>query len=341
MRWKVMKAAVFLRKGKMEIQEREIPTPASGEVLVKVKACGICGTDQHIFHGHPGSTDVVTPIVLGHELSGEVVSIGDGVQTLKLGDRVTIDPNIYCRTCEYCRQGRQHLCDNLEAIGVTRDGGMAEYVTVPAENCYVLPDSLSYEEGAMVEPLGCVIHGIEQIKIWPGASVCIIGGGFIGQIMLQMVKMYGASPVLVSEPDESKHQTLLDFQADFVINPLKKDLKQTIAGGVDIVIECVGRQETMEQAVALAKKGGQILFFGVSSPHDKIQVSPYEVFSKELTIRGSFINPNTHPMAISLIEKGKVRIQPLISHYFTLQEIPDIMPKYREMKVTKGILRFE
>jgi L-iditol 2-dehydrogenase len=336
-----VKAAVFLQKGKIEIQEKEIPTPAPGEVLVKVKACGICGTDQHIFHGQPGSTEVATPIVLGHELSGEVVSVGDHVQCLKLGDRVTIDPNIYCGTCEYCRQDRQHLCDNLEAIGVTRHGGMAEYVTVPAENCYLLPDSLTYEEGALVEPLGCVIHGIEQVNIWPGASVCIIGGGFIGQIMLQLVKMYGASPVIVSEPDESKYQTLLDFQADVVINPLKKDLKQTMAGAVDIVIECAGRQETMEQAVALAKKGGQILLFGVSSPHDKIQVSPYEIFSKELVIRGSFINPNTHPMAISLIEKGKVRVQPLISHYFTLKEIPSIMPKYKDLKVTKGILRFE
>jgi threonine dehydrogenase-like Zn-dependent dehydrogenase len=159
--------------------------------------------------------------------------------------------------------------------------------------------------------------------------------------MLQLVKMYGASPVIVSEPDESKHQLLLDFQADFVINPNKKDLKQTIAGGADIVIECVGRQETMQQAVKLAKKGGQILLFGVSSPYDQIQVSPYEVFSKELVIRGSFINPNTHPKAISLIENGKVRVRPLISHRFALSEIPEIMPKYKELKVTKGIIRFE
>lgn len=336
-----MKAAVLMQKEKIEILEKNHPIPDPKEVLVRVKACGICGTDNHIFHGQPGSAKVTPPIVLGHEVSGEVVSVGEHVKNLKAGDRVTIDPNIYCGTCEYCQQGRHHLCMHLEAVGVTRDGGMAEYVIVPAKNCYLLPESISYDAGALVEPLGCAIHGIEQLKIWPGVSICIIGGGFIGQIMLQLVKMYGASPVIVSEPDESKHQTLLDFEADLVINPMKKDLNQVISEGVDIVIECAGRKETMEQAVTLTKKGGQILLFGVASPYERIQISPYEIFSKELVIRGSFINPNTHQKAISLIERGKVKVKPLISHYFALSDIPKIMPKYRELKITKGIIKFD
>jgi threonine dehydrogenase-like Zn-dependent dehydrogenase len=160
-----MKAAVFIGKGQMEVQDRMDPVPGRGEVLVEVKACGICGTDQHIYHGMPGSAAVTPPIVLGHELSGVVAAVGEGVESLRAGDRVTIDPNMYCRGCRFCRSGRYHLCSRLQAVGVTRDGGMAQLCAVPAENAYVLPESLSYEEGAMIEPLGCVLHGIKQLDI--------------------------------------------------------------------------------------------------------------------------------------------------------------------------------
>jgi len=335
-----MKAAVFLEKGVIEVQELEKPTPKTNEVLVAVKACGICGTDQHIYHGQPGSAEVNPPIVLGHELAGQVVEVGENVTTFKQGDRVSIDPNIYCGVCEYCQDGRPHLCDNLEAVGVTRDGGMGEYVLAPQGNCYPLPDSLTYEEGAMIEPLGCVLHGIEQINIWPGSSVFIIGGGYIGQMMLQMAKMYGASPIIVSEPDEAKHQQLLELGADKVINPIKDNVQDQVGAGTDIVIECVGRQETMEQSVHIARKGGQVLLFGVSAPDTKISISPFEIFSKELTIKGSFINPHTHKKAISLVENGKVQIKPLLSHFFKIYEIPEVMARYHILKPVKGIIKF-
>ncbi len=339
-----MKAAVFLGKGQMDVQEKPIPVPAADEVLVRVKACGICGTDQHIFHGMPGSAAVEPPRVLGHELAGEAAAVGNHVRHIRPGDRVTVDPNIYCGKCSYCLGGRPHLCDALQAVGVTRDGGMGEYCVVPAANCHLLPDALTYEEGAMVEPLGCVLHGIQQLKVWPGASVLIIGGGFIGQMMLQMAKLYGACPIIVSEPDETKHPLALQMGADMTLNPLKDGALQhalaQLGGGADIVIECVGRGDTMQQAVKSAKKGGQVLLFGVAAPDAQIQVSPFEIFSKELTIRGSFINPHTHPQAISLLEQGRVKVKPLLSHTFSVDELPQAMADYPRLRVMKGIVRF-
>ena len=331
-----MKAAVLTDKMKMEIQELPVPTPLENEVIVKVKACGICGTDQHIYHGQPGSAEVEFPIVLGHELAGEVVQVGGKVTQFTAGDRVSIDPNMYCGECDYCRGNRQHLCENLQAVGVTRNGGMGEFCAVPAANCYTLPDQLSYEEGAMIEPLGCVLHGINQIKIRPGASVLIIGGGYIGLMMLQMTKLYGASPVVVSEPDQTKHQLAIQLGADEAITPAELEQKPD---GFDIVIECVGRKESMTQAVSMAKKGGSVLLFGVSAPDTKIEVKPFDIFSKELTIKGSFINPHTHDQAISLVQQGKVQIKPLLSHQFAMDELPTVMSEYPSLNVMKGIIQ--
>jgi threonine dehydrogenase-like Zn-dependent dehydrogenase len=265
-----------------------------------------------------------------------VVQVGDKVSALKAGDRVSIDPNIYCGECDYCRGGRLHLCNHLQAVGVTRDGGMGEYCTVPAANCYTLPEELSYEEGAMIEPLGCVLHGFQQINIWPGASVLVIGGGYIGLMMLQMAKMYGGAPIVVSEPDLSKHSLALQMGATETVTPA--ELNERGASRFDIVIECVGRKDSMTQAVQMAKKGGTVLLFGVSAPDAKIEVSPFDIFSKELTIKGSFINPHTHDQAIALVQQGKIQIKPLLSHTFGLDELPTVMNEYPKMNVMKGII---
>jgi 2-desacetyl-2-hydroxyethyl bacteriochlorophyllide A dehydrogenase len=302
-----------------------------------VKSCGICGTDQHIYHGHPGSAAVTPPIVLGHELAGEVVELGAGVTRLKLGDRVSVDPNIYCGDCSYCRNGRPHLCDHLQAVGVTRDGGMGEYCITPAANCYVLPGSLSYIEGAMVEPLGCVLHGFKKIDIRPTHTVLLIGGGFIGQLFLQLVKQRGAARITVSEPAVEKHDALLALGADEAVQPAG-DVLERLKDSADVVIECVGREQSMELAIQAARKGGQVLLFGVASPETRISVSPFAIFAKELQVFGSFINPYTHEEAISLIRQGIVRIEPLISHRFSLEEIPEAMGSYPKLNVSKGVI---
>jgi L-iditol 2-dehydrogenase len=329
-----MKAVVLQGTKKMELLDWNYPIPASHEVVVKVKSCGICGTDQHIYHGHPGSAEVHPPIVLGHELAGEVVEVGAEVMNLQIGDRVSIDPNIYCGICEYCRSNRAHLCNHLQAIGVTRDGGMGEYCAVPAANCYRIPDQMKYEEAALVEPLGCVLHGFKKINLSSLSKVLIIGGGFIGQLFLQLVKNQRVQSVLVSEPAENKKDLLYKLGADEVIHPSR-------AAGLeaDVVIECVGRPESMELAVQSAAKGGQVLLFGVAAPETKISVSPFEIFSKELTIKGSFVNPYTHEEAIALIAKKVVEVESLISHRFTVEELTAVMADFSNLKVSKAIIK--
>ncbi|TDF97471.1 zinc-dependent alcohol dehydrogenase family protein [Paenibacillus piri] len=332
-----MKAAVLKGTHRIEVGEWETKPLSQDEVKIRVKSCGICGTDQHIYHGHPGSAAVTPPVVLGHELAGEVVELGAGVTGLQVGDRVSVDPNIYCGSCEYCRSGRVQLCDNLQAVGVTRDGGMGEYCIAPAANCYLLPDTMSYIEGAMVEPLGCVLHGFRKVDIRPTHTVLLIGGGFIGQLFLQLVKRQGAARIIVSDPAVEKHAGLLALGADEAVVPAGEALER-LQNSADVVIECVGRQQSMELAIQAARKGGQVLLFGVASPDTQIAVSPFAIFAKELRLFGSFINPHTHEEAIELIRQGIVRIEPIISHRFTLEQIPDAMSRYPQLNVSKGVI---
>lgn len=328
-----MKAAVLQGTKQLKVLEWAYPSPSSKEVIVKVKSCGICGTDQHIYHGHPGSAEVQPPIVLGHELAGEIVEVGTEVSSFKKGDRVSIDPNIYCGTCEYCRSNRANLCNHLQAVGVTRDGGMGEFCVVPEANCYMIPDQMSFEEAALVEPLGCVLHGFKKIHLSSLSKVLIIGGGFIGQLFLQLVKQQNVQSITVSEPADNKRELLYTLGADEVIHPSKATNLV-----VDVVIECVGRAESMELAVKSAAKGGQVLLFGVAAPETVISVSPFDIFSKELTIKGSFVNPFTHDEAISLIDKKVVDVQMLISHRFTIEELPTAMASFPKLNVSKAII---
>ncbi|WML46782.1 zinc-dependent alcohol dehydrogenase family protein [Neobacillus sp. PS3-34] len=330
-----MKAAVLQGTKQMEVLDWQYPIASSQEVIVKVKSCGICGTDQHIYHGHPGSAEVQPPIVLGHELAGEVVEIGSEVSSLQKGDRVSIDPNIYCGTCQYCRSNRVHLCSNLQAVGVTRDGGMGEYCRVPAANCYRIPEEMTFEEAALVEPLGCVLHGIKKIHLSSLSKVLIIGGGFIGQLFLQLVKHQNVASIMVSEPAENKKELLYKLGAEEVVHPMNVSSVEA-----DVVIECVGRPESMELAVKSAVKGGQVLLFGVAAPETTISVSPFDIFSKELTIKGSFINPYTQEEAIALIAKKVVDVQSLISHRFTIEELPEAMGDYPNLRVSKAVINY-
>ncbi len=333
-----MKAVVLERAKRMKVADAPDRRLQSGEVRIAVKCCGICGTDQHIYHGNPGSAQVRPPIVLGHELAGVVTEIGQDVKRLKVGDRVSVDPNLYCGQCSHCRNGRTHLCDFMEAIGVTRDGGMAQFCAVPATNCYPIPDGMTFEEAALTEPLGCALHGFKTLRVSPLSTVLIIGGGFIGQLFVQLAKRERVSKIVVSEPVESKHEGLRALGADQTVHP--SALADSIGAGYDIVIECAGRKESMELACSAAGKGGQVLLFGVSSPDLSIAVKPFEIFAKELVIRGSFINPWTHEEAISLIERGIVRVQSLISHRFEPDEVPEAMEVYPALQVSKGVIVF-
>ncbi|HUV03732.1 MAG TPA: zinc-dependent alcohol dehydrogenase family protein [Armatimonadota bacterium] len=316
-----MKSVVFREPNRFVVEDRPVPDIGDGDALVKVRACGICGTDVHILHGEH---IVKFPVVPGHEFSGEVVKVGSKVSDVSVGDRVTIDPNIVDYTCYFCRRGQIHLCENLTALGVNYDGGFAEFCRVPAVQAYKVPDSVSLDEAAMAEPLACCIHGIDRANITPGDSVVVLGAGSIGLLLVQLARIAGASHIIVSEPDERKRHMAARFGSDAQVDPSKQDVTAEVAEltkvGADVVIESAGRLETAQLALKLARRGGTVLQFGVVSPDQLAEVSPYDVYYNELTVRGSFVNPYTHARAIKLLASKQVEVMPLITHRFTLDE---------------------
>ena len=322
-----MKASYFLGKGSFEVRQAPELHPGPGEVVIKNMVCGVCGTDVHIFHGEPGSADVNPPVVLGHEYSGEVVEVGEGVTALKPGDHVTVDPNIYCGECVYCRNGKKQLCETMQAVGVTRDGGFGEYSLVPAAQAFKLGDSVLYEAGAMAEPVACCLHGIDLAGIKAGDRVCIVGGGAIGLIMLQLAKLSGASSLVLSEPNEKRRQVALSLGADAAIDPTAPDAKSAyeaaLGDGADVVIECVGNNAAVKSAFQLAKKGATIVLFSVPKVDATFDLPLFDVYKKELTIKGSFVNPDTHERAVRLINSGKLDFTSIITHRFNLDQLPE------------------
>ncbi len=320
-----MKGCYFLEKNKLELRETQTPTPGPEEALVRVAACGVCGTDIHIYHGEEGSAKVAPPVVLGHEFSGVVEQVGAGVTGLKPGDHVTIDPNIYCGHCHFCRIGKKQLCENLRAVGVNQNGGFADYCLCPASQCFLLSDEIPLEAGAMTEPLACCIHGIDRARIRTGDTVCVIGGGAIGLLMVQLARLAGASYVILSEPVQMRRDIALRVGADAAIDPMREDLCARIkeitgTEGVDVVIECVGRLQATQQSFEAAKRGATILLFSVPTPDAVFQLPLFAVFQKELTVLGSFVNPDTHLRAAELINTGKIKIAPLITHRFPVEQ---------------------
>ena len=298
---------------------------APDEVLIKVAACGVCGTDVHIYHGSKGSAEVHPPVVLGHEFSDIIVQTGTAVDRFSPGDHVTVDPNIYCGECSFCRRGQKQLCQNLQAIGVTRNGGFAEYCYAPQQQCFLLSDSVPLRHGAMAEPLACCLHGIDRAEIRPGDTVCVIGGGAIGLMMVQLARMSGASRIVLSEPVSYRREIGLQLGADHAVDPTAVPLPQQLqqflgTTGADIVIECVGNTIATAQAMAAAKPGATILLFSVPKTGTVHPLSLDDVYQKELRIVGSKINPDTHQRAVDLINSGRLQFAPLITHSYPVEQ---------------------
>ncbi len=320
-----MKAAIFYAPGDLRIENKSLRKISAEEVVVKVQYCGVCGTDVHIYEGAAGSAEVKPPVILGHEFSGEIVEIGKNVRGLKIGDRVSVDPNIACGKCYHCQRGQVHLCENLQAIGVTRDGGFAELVIVPEKQAYRLPDGVSNEAGALVEPLACCLHGIDLTEIKPGDSVLIVGGGTIGLIMLQLARLAGAGKIIVSEPVQQKRTLAEEFGADMTIDPLNSSVPETVrkitGHGVNAAIECVGAADTVKDAIASCARGGKIMLFGLTPPDCEIAIKPFDIFQRELTIRSSFVNPFTHGRAVELLSGGRIELDKIITEILSLDDL--------------------
>ena len=323
-----MKAAYFMGNKTFEIKECEIPKAEKDWVVVQNEFCGVCGTDVHIYHGEPGSADVNPPVVLGHEYSGIVTEIGEGVTNVKVGDHVTIDPNIYCGQCNFCRDGKKQMCESMEAVGVTMNGGFAQYSTVPKAQAFKLQDDVPFEAGAMAEPVACCIHGIDLAGIKAGDNVCVVGGGAIGLIMVQLAKLSGAANVILSEPNALRRKIALELGADLTVDPVNEDYINSVSefigeDGADVVIECVGNNRAVQSAFDLSKKGATVLLFSVPKVDAEFGLKLFDVFKKELTIKGSFVNPETHSRAVKLINSGKLDLMPIITHRFPVEGLED------------------
>ena len=329
-----MKAYLFAEPGKGQVVDKPVPEPKSGSVLVKVASCGVCGTDFHIL---AGTEPAARQVVLGHEFAGTVVALGEGVQDLSVGDHVAIDPNITCGHCAACRVGEVNLCANLQALGVDIDGGFAEYCLVPTNQLYHIPASLSWDAASLVEPLACAIHGIDRADIRPGESVLLIGGGPIGLLMVQLARSKGAARVWVSERSAFRRQKALALGADEVLDPSAGEPAEQLQGREpDRVIECVGLPQTQEQAVRAARRGGTVLLFGCGPVGQTFPVGSYEIYSRELTIRGAALNPFTHGRAVEMIAAGRIDAAGLVTRTLSLEDLPSLLlkgPAEQDLKV--------
>ncbi len=339
-----MVGTYFLGNGAFETREMVFAPLGEDDVLVRVAACGVCGTDVHIYHGDKGSAEVHPPVVLGHEIAGVVEKVGGRVDTVAVGDHVAVDPNIYCGKCRPCRVGKKQLCKHLSAVGVTRDGGFAEYCVAPQNQCFVVDGCIPLEQAAMSEPLACCIHGADLAGIRPGDMVCVIGGGAIGLIMAQLAKLSGAAKVVLSEPGERRREAALEVGADAVIDPASEKIADRFAEitgveGADVVIECVGNTKATESAFAVAGPGATVVLFSVPKSGSTYPVSLDDMYHKELTIKGSMINPDTFERAVELLNSGRLNLKPLITHAFPVAQLKEAILMQQSGEAVKVVVK--
>ncbi len=332
-----MKSAVFYGKHDLRVEEAPKPQLGPADVLIQVKACGVCGTDVHIYEGDQGAADVTPPTILGHEFAGIVAEVGSGVHTFRPGDRVCVDPNCYCGACDPCRKGMAHYCEHMIGYGTTVNGGFAEYCAVDVRQVYRLGENTSFEQGAMTEPVACCLHGIDMCEIRPGHRVAVIGGGMIGLLMLQLSRLAGAARVALLEPVESKREVGRSLGADVCIDPLHGDVKEALsAAGMDspdVVIECVGRPSTIAQAIEIAGNKAVVMMFGLTKPDETVAIKPFEIFRKELVLKASYINPYTQKRALDLIDSGRLDVSSMVYEVCGLEKLAEVLasPKLRAM----------
>jgi L-iditol 2-dehydrogenase len=319
----MMKTATLTDAHTVTIADTERPEPAPHELLVEINTCGVCTTDLHMYSG---SLTVDYPMVPGHESAGEVAAIGDDVDAFQVGDRVAINPSVPCNECRACKSGRENLCHDLTSIGGAAkniiDGAFAEYATVPVGNVERIGD-LDYRSASFAEPLGCVINGIDQVDLTSGETVVVVGGGFIGQLLVQTLRTSGAGTIVLSEPVAERREIGLEVGADHVVDPADKDPTAVIpdlVGDVDVAIEAVGFPETITQAHTLTGPGGRTLIFGVPPEDATIELSPFDLFFEEREVVGSYsLTPNTFSRAVTLLENGRIDVDTLITDEFDLE----------------------
>jgi 2-desacetyl-2-hydroxyethyl bacteriochlorophyllide A dehydrogenase len=311
-----MKAVVIEEPNRVAVREIADPTPSPTEAVIKVEACGICGTDIHVLRGEFAPTRY--PIVPGHEFCGEVVAIGADVRNVKVGEFVAVDPSLFCGRCRQCRAGRFNLCENWNAIGVgSANGASAEFVAVPSANAFALPSDLPRHWGALVEPLSCAVHGLDMVDVKVAEAYLIYGAGTMGLLLAQLAKDAGASRVEMVERNPKRHELARRLAADRVaVSADELDRPQ----GWDVVIDATGVVPAIEDGIRRVARGGTFLMFGVANADATATFSPFRVYNDEIKIIGSMAVLHSFERALSLLVKGVVDCEAMITNRFQLDE---------------------
>ncbi|MDA3886589.1 MAG: 2,3-butanediol dehydrogenase [Candidatus Delongbacteria bacterium] len=328
-----MKAARWFGKEDVKVVQIDESSPKSGEVKIKVEWCGICGTDLHEYEAGPifiptephPVTGVKAPVTLGHEFSGTIVEIGEGVESWKVGDRVTPDACLVCGTCAYCKKGLYNLCDSLGFNGLASDGGFAKYANVPDYQLYKLEDNMSFQDGALIEPIAVGIHAVKKSRLVMGETAVIIGAGTIGLAALKAAQAAGAGKVFILEISEARKEFARKLGADLVIDPTKEDIVEVIKehnNGMlaDVSIECVGLDITLKQAIITTRKMGRVAIAGIfSKPSSGIDMNDIVIGEKELI--GVIGYNYDFQTAINLVSKGIIKASDFITAEIELDDI--------------------
>jgi len=319
-----MKAAVLVKPQKFEIQERPIPEPGAGEVLIKVSRCGICGTDIHIFNGHYAADSL--PMVPGHEFTGTIAALGEGVDRFEIGKKVVVDMNIGCGTCYWCRRNEILNCPDMNQLGITMDGAFAEYVIMPAHLVIPASDNTPIEVLALTEPLACVVRAARKANVTFGQSVVVIGAGPIGNLHVQLLRTIGAAPIIVADLSEDRVAMAVEAGADVgVSDPSKLKevvLQHTDGRGADIVIESVGVPALYELAFELIRKGGHVAAFGITGSDAELPLNILKTILEENSIKGSVagMGEDMHD-ALTLLTHGRIDVKRFTGAEYALDDI--------------------
>jgi threonine dehydrogenase-like Zn-dependent dehydrogenase len=322
-----MKAAIIKGPHTIVVEDRPVPVPGTGEVLVKIGSVGICGSDVHGFLGLSGKRRL-PGLIMGHEASGEIVEIGAGIHDWKKGDRVSIDPQQACGICLQCRRGWANLCDNMSAIGSSmrnfKNGAMCEYMILIEKQLYKIPDTMSFNEGAMLDPVSNALHVLNRAQMEIGDTIAIIGTGVIGLLMVQIAKLTGAGKIIAIDASEWRLNMAKDFGADILVdsrrlNTVDAIMAETNGRGADIVVEAVGLPITYQNAINSVKKRGKVLALGFRDPEVLIPIQ--SLLFREITIIGNAGFVFEIPTFINLVSTDKILVNPMITHEFSLEEV--------------------
>lgn len=339
-----MKVVEVIKPGELEISEKPMPSsPKAGEVMVKIKAAGLCGSDIHIYHGK--NAFATFPRVIGHEVTGEVSQVGENVEKLKVGDRVAVDNVISCGKCYACRMNRPNVCKDLKVLGVHVDGGFCEYMNISAENTYKLPDSISYEMAATIEPYSIAAEASDRGRLTSTDDVLICGAGPLGLMLVEVAKSVGAR-VAIMDVVDARLEKALECGADMIINPKNMDVTKSImeftdGEGANLIFEATGNLGVFELTIAeLVSQAGRVIVLGFPNEHAKVK--PSDIMKRELDILGSRVNNKKFPQVIEWMDKKQVDPSKIISHTFSFEDIAEAMKLYEEKpnEVYKIVLTF-